>query len=189
MTHMQIFRIIPSTQLFLYHMSVLGTPKAQVWIGNTPDGPLDNDDTRVLQERSVASSAIADIVAMDIQESTQYSGWYSIDMSTWPVGIYRFNIHTHAAVSSPDGTALSAVRDGEYSWPVFTDEVLASLPRYQQDFLYLERNDAGFCIRVEITSDQRIIAAGDGPTWIPAWESIKKKIEDHYKQKLSDKGA
>jgi len=41
-----------------------------------------------------------------------------------------------------------------------------SLSDDQKNFLYFERNQAGFCIRIEITENREIQPAGDGLEWI-----------------------
>ena len=76
------------------------------------------------------------------------------------------------------------MRDGQYSWPNYSDTELMGLPEDQMKFLYLERNNAGFCIRIEKSGDGSLKAAGDGPEWIPKWPEISKKVESHYEEKL-----
>lgn len=58
------------------------------------------------------------------------------------------------------------------------------LPDEQKEFLYLERNKAGFCIRIEITDHREIKPAGDGKEWIHRWPEIKKEVEAAYQQKM-----
>lgn len=174
-----------TTHLALYAYELLGTPTAQVWIGHAPDGPPDNDDERVARERAAPHHRIAGIEAMDIAKSTRYPGWYEIPMHDWKPGTYRWNIHSHAHVQAPNGSALRDVRDGEYSWPEMNDEFLMSLPVEQQQFLYLDPNGAGFGIRTSIDENGTVTPAGNGRDWLPNWPRIKEDIAAHYREKMA----
>lgn len=188
---MEQFIKVENKNAFLLSMDLLGLPEAQLWIGVNPDGPADNDDRRVLQERTQEEMEKykpghrpSGIEAMNLSESKDFPGWFEVDTSNWPAGIYRFNIHSHPDVQSPNGTKLRPIRDGQYSWPGFSDEYLLNLDPEQKQFLYLEKNKAGFCMRVEITADREIKAAGNGPEWIDNWPEIKKEVEEHYQNKI-----
>jgi len=56
----------------------------------------------------------------------------------------------------------------------------------QKQFLYLERNKAGFCIRIEILEDGEIKPVGDGLEWIDGWPELKKESEKHYEEKIKN---
>ncbi|MDP3244871.1 MAG: hypothetical protein Q8M83_04425 [bacterium] len=189
---MKQFIKIQDKNLFLLSTELLGLKEAQLWIGTTPEGPADDNDERVKQERTQAKAKkgqtdcrISGIEAVDLQESQKFPGWFEIDISNWLHGIYRFNIHSKAGVQAPNGLPLRPVRDGQYSWPNFSDEDLLNLPDEQKRFLYLERNQAGFCLRLEKTAEGEIKPAGDGQEWINKWSQIKKTVEEHYREKMS----
>lgn len=190
---MKEFIKIKDKDLFLLSKELLGIAEAQLWIGVSPDGPADNDDARVLAERAreelektKPGHRISGIEAVDLVESTQYPGWFEVNTSGWVEGIYRFNIHSKANVQAPNGTPLRPVRDGQYSWPNFSDEDLVNLPNEQKQFLYLERNKAGFCMRIEITAEREIKPAGDGLEWVAKWTELKKETDTHYKEKMKE---
>lgn len=174
-----------TTHLVLYNAALLGTAEAEVWVGRSPDGPLDNDDARVLRERKQPHDRIAGIAAMQVYVSADYPGWYEIDMHAWAPGTYRWNIHSKAGIQAPNGTILRQVRDGEYSWPHISDELLASLSKEQQSFLYLEPNGGGFCIRTHIDEQGMVTPAGNGAEWIPNWQQIKQDVAKHYEDKMN----
>jgi len=116
------------------------------------------------------------IEAVDVKEIAEYTNWYEVEVSSWPAGIYRFNVHGRANIEAPNGTPLRAIRDGQYSWPNFSDEELAAIDESQKEFFYLERNDAGFCFRIEITPEREIKPRGNGKEWLGRWPEIKKKV-------------
>lgn len=180
---MEDFIKIQDKNLFLLNKDLLGLDEAQLWIGPNPDGPLDNDDERVLRERKEVeenkdkeNQRISGVEAVDLSESKNYPGWFEVNTTNWMPGIYRFNIHSKAGVQAPLGTPLRNIRDGQYSWPNFSDECLLSLSDEQKKFLYLERNKAGFCMRIEICADGEIKSAGDGLEWINKWIELKKSL-------------
>jgi hypothetical protein len=176
--------------LFLINKETLALNEAQLWIGRA-DGPTDNDDERVARERTEEEKFKDEpnrrpfgIEAINIKEDENNLGWYKVDVSSWPAGIYRFNVHSKANVEAPNGIPLRPIRDGQYSWPKFSDEELTAMDDSQKDFFYLERNNAGFCFRVEITADREIKPAGDGCEWLKDWPEIKKKVDEHYQNKM-----
>ncbi len=188
---MENFIKIQDKNLFLLNKELLGLGEAQLWIGPNPDGPIDNNDQRVLQERVKEESEknkpghrISGIEAVNLTESKNFPGWFEVDTSDWQSGIYRFNIHSRPYIQAPNGTELRPIRDGQYSWPNFSDEFLLNLPDEQKQFLYLEKNKAGFCMRIEILESQEIKSAGDGLNWIMRWPEIKKEVEAHYNEKM-----
>lgn len=187
---MESFIKIQDKNLFLLNFEILGLSEAQLWIGPNPDGPLDNDDQRVLAERQKVKDnleqRISGIEAVDLKESQHFPGWFEVDTSAWVSGIYRFNIHSKSGVEAPNGTPLRTIRDGEYSWPNFSDVFLLNLLDEQKQFLYLERNRAGFCMRIEISEDGEIKPAGDGLEWIGRWPELKEESEKHYEEKIKN---
>jgi len=188
---MKEFIKIQDKNLFLLNIELLGLKEAQLWISDKPDGPTDNNDERVLKERAKAeaekdkANRIFGIEAVNLTESQNFAEWFEVDTSNWPAGIYRFNIHSKSHIQTPKGTPLRPIRDGQYSWPNFSNEELMNLPNNQKNFLYLEKNQAGFCIRIEITENREIKPTGDGLEWIPKWPEIKKQVEKHYEEKLN----
>jgi hypothetical protein len=183
---------IVGKNIFLVNKEVLGTDQAQLWIGRA-DGPADNDDERVARERSEEEKLKNEpnrrpfgIEAWEIEEDENNQGWYKIDVSSWPAGVYRFNPHSRANVLAPHGTQFRPIRDGQYSWPNYSDEELAAMSNGQKEFFYLERNNAGFCFRIEITEDREIKSAGDGREWLDKWPEIKKGVDSHYQEKIKN---
>jgi hypothetical protein len=189
---MEIVRII-GKNLFLLNKNLLGLQEAQLWVGPNAEGPKDNNDQRVENEREEAEKRkgepgwrISGIEAVDLIESEEYPGWFEVNTESWLTDTYRFNIHSKANIQAPNGTPIRPIRDGQYSWPSYSDEDLISLPNDQKQFLYLERNNAGFCIRVKKDKDGNLESAGDGIEWIPKWPEIKKQIKEHYKEKMEE---
>jgi hypothetical protein len=189
---MKQFIKIQDKNLFLLNTELLGLKESQLWIGPNPDGSIDNNDERVLKERAQEelekdkpNHRISGIEAVNLIESEKFPNWFEIDTSNWRSGIYRFNIHSKPYIQAPNGTPLRPIRDGQYSWPSSSDEDLMNLPDEQKQFLYLEKNKAGFCMRIEITEDREIKSAGDGLEWISKWPEIKKEVEKHYQEKMS----
>lgn len=156
-----------------------------------PNGPADNNDKRILEERAREEAEknnpnhrISGIEAINLIASEVFPNWFEVDVSNWQAGIYRFNIHSKPFIQAPNGTKLRPIRDGQYSWPNFSDNYLLNLPDEQKQFLYLEKNKAGFCVRIEITDNREIKAAGDGVDWIKNWSELKEQMEEHYKEKM-----
>jgi hypothetical protein len=188
---MERFIKIQGKNLFLLNKELLGLDEAQIWIGASSDGPVDNDDKRVIQERAQAETEkntpdhrISGIEAVNLTESNNFPGWFEVDTSTWQTGIYRFNIHSRPNIKAPNGTELQPFRDGQYSWPNLSDEFLISLSDDQKKFLYLENNKAGYCLRIEIEENREIKPAGNGIEWIPKWPELKKETAEHYEEKI-----
>jgi hypothetical protein len=188
---MENFIRIQGRNLFLLNKDLLGLNEAQLWISPNPESPIDNNDQRVLQERAkeeakknMPGHRISGIEAVNLAESEKFLNWFEVDTSNWQAGIYRFNIHSKPYIQAPQGTVLRPIRDGQYSWPNFSDEFLLNLPNEQKQFLYLEKNKAGFCMRIEITEEREIKPAGDGLRWIEQWPELKKETEAHYKEKM-----
>ncbi len=189
---MKEFIKVQGKNLFLLSVELLGLKEAQLWIGPSAEGPTDNNDERVLKERAKEEKnkgeqghRISGIEAVDLLEGKNFPGWFEVDTSNWEPGIYRFNIHSKAYIQSPVGTPLRPIRDGQYSWPGFSDEDLMNLPDEQRSFLYLERNKAGFCMRIEKKESGEIKPAGDGREWIKDWPEIKKQVEKHHADKVN----
>lgn len=86
-------------------------------------------------------------------------GFYVLDVSWWPVGVYRLNLHTSAGESSPFGSPLHPEkRDQDCSWaPLEKADWQAELRTY----LHPEENGAGFSLRILIRPDRSIEALGD----------------------------
>lgn len=182
---MEKFIKIQDKNLFLLNGDLLGLAEVQLWIGR-PDGPADDDDVKVAARRNEdrKTNALLGTEAMDLKASENFPGWFEVDTNNWPVGIYRFNIHSRANIPAPNGTKLQNLRDLQYSWPKFSDDDLLNLPENQKEFLYLEKNKRGFCMRIEKKSDGEIKPAGDGKDWISNWPEIKKETKKHMQEKI-----
>ena len=161
---MKILATSPRPNILLFNTELLGTQRAQLWVG-AADGPTDNDDARVSQERAVQKAPFG-IEALELARNPDFPGYFMADVSGWPAGVYRLAPHGLAGEAAPCGTPLRGVRDGQYSWPNVPRTTLKNLPPEQQRYLYRERNNAGWCWRIEITPERRIVAAGDGEEWV-----------------------
>lgn len=183
---MELIRI-QDKNLFLLNTELLGLKEAQLWIGH-PDGPADDDGERVQREREEdkAKNAIYGIEAANLKESENHPFWLEVDTSAWPAGAYRFMVHDHAGIQASNGTSLRDMRDGQYSWPNISDDVLMNLSNSQKKFLYLEENKRGFCFRIKIDDNRNIEPAGDGPEWIDRWPEMQKEVAKHIETKLNN---
>jgi hypothetical protein len=188
---MKFIKIPKIKDTVLISTELLGVSEAQLWIGGLPDGPTDYSQERVNRERAeiekrggrLEDGRPAGIAAVDLTENESFSGWFEVDASTWPEGIYRINIHSKPNIPTPHGTPLRNLLDGEYSWAGFGDD-LTQWDKDQWKWLYLERNNAGFVIRIEITPDRTIVPAGDGEEWVERWPQIyEEKVKQLYEVK------
>ncbi len=168
---------------FLLNKDLLGTDKAQLWIGKG-EAPDDDNDERIAHERKEAEERkeIYGIEAQDIEISQNNPNWFEVDVSAWPVDKYRFMLHSFSGEKAPRGKELGKSRDMEYSWPDI-DGIIESLSEEQKNFLYLEKNGKGFCFRIEIDEEREVHPAGNGNEWISDWTEIRKKVEQHLKEK------
>lgn len=160
---MEEFIKIENKDLFFFNAELLGIKEAQLWIGR-PDGPLDNEDKKVLERREEDKklNPILGIEAVNLRESNRFPGWFEVDTSAWPEGIYRLMIHSKAGVQAPNGTKLNPqTRDLQYSWPKIDEDMARNLNPEQRSFIYQEPNKAGFCFRIEITKNRDIEPAGN----------------------------
>lgn len=144
----------------------LGLDEAQIWIGPDEEGPTDDDDEKVLLRRKKAEENYklgrtkrpSGISIFSIKDDDS-DGYYELETSDWKSGLYRFNYHGKANEKSLHGSKLNlAKRDLEYSWAVFSDEII----NYSEvkPFVYDEPNGRGFCFRVKI-EDNKIEPAGN----------------------------
>lgn len=150
---------------------LLGTQEAWLWVGSAYS-PLDNDDTRVKETRElmekyyphvpygmwVGNKTGENMVALE-----NVSGFYETDLSWWPVGAYRLNLHTNVGEESPHGSSLHPEkRDQDCSWAKidsegWSEEQKATL----RPFLHREENGAGSSLRILIRPDRSVEAFGD----------------------------
>ena len=174
---------VAKKNLLLLNKDLLGTQKAQLWVGKGKAAE-DDDDERVARERKEAKEKkeIYGIEAQEIALSNKNPGWFEVSVSAWPAGKYRFMLHGFSGEKTPRGRGLGKSRDIEYSWPNI-DDIIENLSQEQKNFLYLEKNNRGFCFRVEIDEKREIHPAGNGNDWIDNWSEIRKKVEKHLKEK------
>lgn len=156
-----------------FSKKLLGTEEAWLWVG-TSYGPKDNDDTRVKETRELMQKYypyipygmwIGNKEAEQTRplKDTANSGYYTADLSWWPAGAYRMNLHTKVGEESPLGSQLHPEkRDQECSWASLesgqwnTEESASIRP-----FIHKEENGAGSSIRILIRPDRSIEAFGD----------------------------
>ena len=150
-----------------FSQELLGTEEAWLWVSSM-SSPLDNDDVRVKETRElmetyypyipsgmwVGNKEGEKLVALQNVEDV-----YDLDLSWWPVGVYRMNLHTSAGVESPYGSKLHPEkRDQDCSWAAIDSE------KWQEElkpYLHVEENGAGTSIRILIRPDRSIEALGD----------------------------
>lgn len=155
-----------ATNQIKFSEKLLGTEEAWVWVGSAYS-PTDNDDervkaTRALMERYyphvpygmwVGNKAGDEMRPLNLGED----GYYTLDTSWWPVGVYRVNLHTAIGAESPYGSKLHPEkRDQDSSW--------APLENFQDElkpFLHREENGAGYSLRFLIRPDRTIEPLGD----------------------------
>lgn len=151
--------------------TLLGTPEAWLWVG-TGYGPRDNNDKRVQETRALMETYypyvpygmwVGNQKAGTQVPLTDVDGWYMADVSWWPEGTYRLNLHTLAGVSSPIGSPLKPEnRDQECSWapldaaPWGSEEHTSLIP-----YLHTEENGSGMSLRILIRPDRSIEPFGD----------------------------
>lgn len=149
----------------------LGSKTAEIWIGPDEEGPTDNDDALRLAARKQAvedfeagrtlrPSGISVFTVTDANGD----GFYELDTAKWPPGKYRFGYHGPANEVTPFGQLITpSTRDRQYSWATIPlPETLAAVNDPALAFYYQERNGAGCCFRISITSDGLVQPAG---TW------------------------
>jgi hypothetical protein len=95
---------------------------------------------------------------------TDGDGFYEVDLSWWPVGSYRLNLHTAAGEPSPYGSPLNDRRDQDCSWaPIDSGRWGEGENESIRSFLHKEENGAGFSLRILIRPDRSVEAFGDMP--------------------------
>lgn len=153
--------------LLKFSKELLGTGEAWLWVSALPS-PLDNDDARVRETRELMEkyySYIPSGMWVGNKEGEKrvvlknVDGFYGIDLSWWPVGVYRMNLHTSAGVESSGGSELHPEkRDQDCSWAMIDSE------KWQEElkpYLHQEENGAGVSIRILIRPDRTVEAFGD----------------------------
>lgn len=145
--------------------SLLGSDEAWVWVGSAYS-PLDNDDTRVKETRDLMEKYYPHVPCgmwvgnkeeNGMKPLVSRDGFYALDVSWWPAGVYRINLHSSAGIESPYGSKLRPEkRDQECSW--------APLEKFQSElakFLHKEENGAGYSLRFLIRPNRTLEAFGD----------------------------
>lgn len=150
-----------------FSQELLGTEEAWAWVSGLP-GPFDNDDVRVKETRELmekyypyipAGMWVGNKEGETIVALKSVDGFYVLDLSWWPVGVYRMNLHTSAGVESPYGSKLHPEkRDQDCSWAAIDSEKWHD---ELKSYLHIEENGAGASIRVLIRPDRSIEALGD----------------------------
>lgn len=156
-----------------FSKKLLGTKEAWLWVG-FGFGPIDNDDERVKETRDlmakyysyvpygmwVGNKENGQLVSL---KDTDNDGYYKVDLSWWPVGAYRMNLHTNAREESPYGSALNSERrDHDVSWaPIDSEQWSKEENESIKPFLHKEENNAGFSIRILIRPNRTIEVFGD----------------------------
>lgn len=150
---------------------LLGTKEAWFWVGSAYS-PLDNDDTRVKETRELMGKYYPHVpygMWVGNKEGEKMvalknnDGFYEVDLSWWPVGSYRLNLHTNAGEESPYGSPLHPEkRDQDCSWAKIDSEEWSEEQKATlQPFLHREENGAGTSIRILIRPDRSVEAFGD----------------------------
>ena len=152
-------------------LKLLGTEEAWLWVGSAYS-PLDNDDTRVKETRELMEKYYPYVPygiwvgnkkgeKMDALKNT--NGFYVVDLSWWPAGSYRLNLHTKAGEESLYGSKLKPEkRDQDCSWaPIDSEQWIQEENENLRPFLHTEENGAGSSLRILIRPDRSVEAFGD----------------------------
>lgn len=165
--------IITEKNKLKFAVEFLGTPEALVWVGHGFD-PADNDDERVRQTRELMAKYYAHIpYGMSVGNRAEDGvtspmrdedgdGYYELDVSWWPEGVYRLNYHSLPGEASAVGTPLNpSRRDWDVSWPQWWKDWDETARAAARPFMHLEKNGAGSCFRILIRPDRTIEPFGD----------------------------
>jgi hypothetical protein len=150
---------------------LLGTKEAWMWVGSAYS-PLDNDDTRVRETRELMAKYYPHVpygMWVGNKEGEKMAalkntdGFYEVDLSWWPVGSYRLNLHTNVGEESPYGSKLNPEkRDQDCSWAAIDSQDWSVEENENiQRLLHKEENGAGSSLRILIRPDRSIEAFGD----------------------------
>jgi hypothetical protein len=151
----------------------LGTSSCLVWVGFGFD-TTDNDDERVRRTRELMARFYPNVpygmgvgnpdeqgrFLIPLVDANQ-DGYYELDVSRWPAGVYRFNYHSLPNESSPQGGPLSSQRDGEVSWAWWGADRHPDAVQTVRPIVHKERNGAGYCFRILIRTDRSIEPFGN----------------------------
>jgi len=160
--------IILKTNVIAFSRDLLGTETAWLWVG-TSYSPLDNDNERVQKTRALMEQYYPYVpygMWVGNREENRMvplkdmgDDYYVADISWWPVGAYRMNLHTGKGESSPYGSELHPEnRDQDCSWsPLEKPEWNDAL----RSFLHTEENGAGCSLRILIRPNRNIEPFGD----------------------------
>lgn len=150
---------------------LLGSEEAWLWVGSAYS-PLDNDDTRVKENRELMEKYYPYVpygMWVGNREDEKMTalkndnGFYNVDLSWWPVGSYRMNLHTNAGEESSYGSKLNPEkRDHDCSWASIDSEQWSEEDNASiRPFLHKEENGASFSLRILIRPDRSVEAFGD----------------------------
>ncbi len=156
-----------------FSKKLLDSEEAWLWVGSAY-GPLDNDDQRVKDTRELMEKYYPYVPygmwvgnkngeKMIALSDTDRDGYYKADLSWWPVGSYRMNLHTNQGEESPYGSQLHPdKRDQECSWaPIDSNQWSEEENAHMKAFLHTEENGAGASVRILIRPDRSVEAFGD----------------------------
>ncbi len=156
----------------------LGTDRILVWVGHGFD-PLDNKDDRVRETRDLMKRHYPHVpyglsvgnyrgptpITLDTPVSFEpievSDGYFRLDVSWWPAGVYRLNYHGLPGVQTTRGTTLNPNRDHEVSWPIFWEQWDEETRKMAEGYVHQELNGAGKCFRILIRPDRSVEAFGD----------------------------
>ncbi len=161
-----------------FAVEFLKTPEALLWVGHGFD-PLDNDDERVRQTRELMARYYSHIPygmsvgnrasdgTMSPMRDKDADGYYELDVSWWPEGVYRLNYHSLPGIESPVGSRLDpSRRDQDVSWPLWWKDWDEETRAAARPFMHLEKNGAGSGFRILIRPDRTIEPFGDAEFYL-----------------------
>lgn len=155
-----------------FSVEQLGTEDMLVWVGHGFD-PLDNDDIRVAETREHMKKYFPHIPygmsvgnkkedgSMEPIRDSDNDGYYDLDVSWWPEGVYRLNFHSIPGVQAPNGSQLDKTRDHDVSWSAFWESWDETTRKATKPFIHKEKNGAGYGYRILIRPDRTIEPFGD----------------------------
>ncbi|MDD3498699.1 MAG: hypothetical protein PHH24_04345 [Candidatus Moranbacteria bacterium] len=137
---------------------ILDAPEAWLWVG-FGFGSKDKDDERIKETRDLMKKYYSYIPygmgvgnkrdgGMVAVKDEDYDGYFDIDLSWWPEGVYRLNIYS-------DG-------DRDIEWgQIFQDRFIEKENENIKEFAHKEENREGFSIRILIKPDRNVEPFGD----------------------------
>lgn len=150
--------IITQRNLLKISKKILDAPEVWLWVG-FGFGPKDNDSDRIRETRDLMKKYYSYIPygigvgnkndnKMISVKDIDSDGYFDIDLSWWPEGVYRLNIYSNDS----KGTEW-----GQIFQDSFDEEEIENI----KNFAHKEENGEGYSVRILIRLDRSIEPFGD----------------------------